>query len=172
MNTNCLSHIALIKAFLPLLKRTAKEGRGYGRIVNISSLAGLMGVSVRTCYSASKFGIGGFSRSLRTEVKQYGIKVQMMYPGYVQTNVSKNAQIGKPGESFGKTDDNCKNGMQVEQAAREMLVASYMGKNEFICTSKAFHRLVVPLREVWSWFEDFASSTDFKSQMGAIHRAA
>ena len=75
INTNCLSHIALIKAFLPLLKRCHKEDRGHARIINISSLAGLMGVGVRTCYAASKFGISGFSRALRSEVKKDGIMV-------------------------------------------------------------------------------------------------
>ena len=69
INTNCMSHIALIKAFLPLLKLSNKEGRGEGRIINISSIAGLYGVGIRTVYSASKHGIGGFSRALRAEVR-------------------------------------------------------------------------------------------------------
>ena len=51
--------------------------------MNISSIAGLVGVGVRSCYAASKFGISGFSRSLRSEVKKDGVKVQMIYPGYV-----------------------------------------------------------------------------------------
>ena len=38
----------------------------------------------------------------------------MMYPGYVQTNISINAQIGKPGECFGKTDANIAAGMTAE----------------------------------------------------------
>ena len=85
INVNCLSHIALIKAFLPLLKLSTKEGRGEGRIINVSSVAGLYGVSIRTVYAASKFGIGGFSRALRAEVREYNIRVQMMYPGYINT---------------------------------------------------------------------------------------
>jgi len=63
MNTNCLGHIALVKGFLPLLQKSQ------GQVVDVSSIAGLVGVTFRTCYSASKFGISGFSQALRAEVK-------------------------------------------------------------------------------------------------------
>ena len=42
-----------------------------------------MGVPVRTMYCASKYAMDGFSKSLRAEVKQYGISVTSVYPGYV-----------------------------------------------------------------------------------------
>jgi len=51
--------------------------------VNIGSLSGLFGTPVRTLYCASKFAIDGFSKSLRSEVKQHGISVTCVYPGYV-----------------------------------------------------------------------------------------
>ena len=63
LNTNFLSHIALIKGFLPLI------GKSKGTIVNVSSIAGLLGTGCRTTYSASKFAISGFSKALRAEVK-------------------------------------------------------------------------------------------------------
>lgn len=63
VNTNFMSHIALIKGFMPLLERSK------GKIVNISSIAGLVGSGVRTVYSGSKFAIAGFSKSLRHEVR-------------------------------------------------------------------------------------------------------
>ena len=71
INTNLLSHIATIKAALPemILKK------GDLHIVNIISAAGLLGLPVRTMYSASKFGLAGFGNALRAEVKQYGITV-------------------------------------------------------------------------------------------------
>jgi dehydrogenase/reductase SDR family protein 7B len=77
LNTNFLSHVALIKAFLPALESAR------GTIVNISSVAGIVGTSFRTTYSASKFAIAGFSKALRPEVKQKGVKVLMVYPGYI-----------------------------------------------------------------------------------------
>lgn len=58
----------------------------------------------------------GFSKSLRSEVKQYDINVLNVYPGYIQTNISKNAMTGN-GEVFGKIDENIKKGMPVNEAA-------------------------------------------------------
>ena len=49
---------------------------------------------VRTMYSATKFGLSGFGKALRAEVKQFGVNVLNVYPGYVQTNISKNAVTG------------------------------------------------------------------------------
>ena len=83
MNVNCTSHIAVTKAVLPgMIERKS------GQIVNISSMAGLVGVPVRTMYSASKFALSGFGKSLRAEVKPHGIDVIQIYPGYVNTNIS------------------------------------------------------------------------------------
>ena len=74
-----MSHIALVKAVLPQMI-AGKQG---GNIINILSISGLMGVPVRTMYCASKFAMDGFSKSLRSEVKQYGINITQVYPGYV-----------------------------------------------------------------------------------------
>ncbi len=56
-----------------------------GHIINVSSLAGFVGVFGFTDYSASKFGIMGFSESLRSEGKQYGIKVSVLCPADTDT---------------------------------------------------------------------------------------
>lgn len=71
MNTNCLSHIALVKAFLPSMISSKRQGQ----IVNILSISGIMGVPVRTLYCASKFAMDGFSKALRAEVSHHGIGV-------------------------------------------------------------------------------------------------
>jgi short-subunit dehydrogenase len=70
MNVNCLSHIALIKGFLPKMMQQKS-----GHIVNIISFSGLYGTPVRTMYCSSKFAMDGFSKSLRSEVKGYNINV-------------------------------------------------------------------------------------------------
>ena len=90
VNTNLLSHIAATKAILPnLIKQKS------GTIVNIISGSGIIGMPVRTMYSATKFGLSGFGKALRSEVKQFGVNVLNIYPGYVQTNISKNAMTGE-----------------------------------------------------------------------------
>jgi NAD(P)-dependent dehydrogenase (short-subunit alcohol dehydrogenase family) len=59
--------------------------RRNGTIINICSLAGLSGKAGEAAYAAAKFGLRGFSQSLFEEVREYGIKVSTICPGYVDT---------------------------------------------------------------------------------------
>jgi acetoacetyl-CoA reductase len=63
------------------------RGRGFGRIVNISSINGLKGQMGQTNYSASKAGIIGFSKALALESAAKGITVNAIAPGYVATDM-------------------------------------------------------------------------------------
>lgn len=62
----------------------------YGRIVNISSVVGLMGNAGQTNYSASKAGVIGFTKSLAREVASRGITVNAVAPGYITTPMTEN----------------------------------------------------------------------------------
>jgi short-subunit dehydrogenase len=63
MAINCSSHIAVVSAALPSMM-----ARKSGRIVNILSVSGLIENPLRTLYCASKFGLSGFGKALRSEV--------------------------------------------------------------------------------------------------------
>jgi len=65
----------MCEALVPVMK-----ARGAGHIVNISSMAGLVGVYGYTAYSAAKFGLIGFSESLRGELKPHGVNVSVLCP--------------------------------------------------------------------------------------------
>jgi 3-oxoacyl-[acyl-carrier protein] reductase len=61
----------------------------YGRIVNVSSISGVMGNAGQTNYSASKAGIIGFTKALAREVASRGITVNAVAPGFVLTDLTK-----------------------------------------------------------------------------------
>lgn len=61
--------------------------RRSGTIINIASLAALSGKGGEAAYAAAKFGVRGFSQSLFEEVREFGVKVCTVCPGYVDTNL-------------------------------------------------------------------------------------
>ena len=82
--------VRLTRAFLPLLKAS-----GEGRIVNLSSLFGLIAPPGQTAYSASKFAVRGFSEALRHELAGSGVGVTTVHPGGVATSIARNARMSK-----------------------------------------------------------------------------
>jgi hypothetical protein len=64
-----------------------------GHIINMCSMAGLVGAPTYTIYAASKHAVHGFSEALRREVKPWGIDVSLIYPGGVSTEFGKHAGI-------------------------------------------------------------------------------
>jgi NAD(P)-dependent dehydrogenase (short-subunit alcohol dehydrogenase family) len=81
LNVNTVGLLAVTKAFIPLLRS------GKGRIVNISSGHGLLGVPDKSVYAASKFAVQAVSDSLRVELRPFGIKVSCLVVGKVDTEV-------------------------------------------------------------------------------------
>jgi len=73
-----------------------------GRIVGISSLAGLSGVPTRTAYSASKHAMFGFFDSLRIELMETGVSVTMIAPDFVLSEIHRRA-FGKDGKPLGSS---------------------------------------------------------------------
>jgi len=96
-----------------------------GQIVGISSVAGKLGAAYRTSYTGTKHALIGILDSLRTELKPYNVKVCNVMPGYIKTNVSKNALGPRAGEKFGETDENIGAGMDTDRFAKEAVGAIY-----------------------------------------------
>jgi NAD(P)-dependent dehydrogenase (short-subunit alcohol dehydrogenase family) len=71
-------------AVVPMKSQNEKSGFG-GHIVNISSVAGLVGNPLVSAYNATKFGLRGFSEALMKELRSDGIKVTCIFPGSVET---------------------------------------------------------------------------------------
>jgi len=67
--------------------------QGFGHIVNISSLAGLIGYPMNCPYATAKFGVVGLSTSLRQEAVKLGVNVSVVCPGYIDTNIFEASEI-------------------------------------------------------------------------------
>src|SRR5260370_38663616 len=72
-------------AVLPIMK---EQGEG-GAIVNVSSIAGRMARAGFAAYNATKWGVNGFSEALRQEVNRYKIRVTIIEPGFVETELAE-----------------------------------------------------------------------------------
>jgi 3-oxoacyl-[acyl-carrier protein] reductase len=87
IDTNLTSVFNMSKLFI---KSMVKERSG--SIINISSVAGLMGNAGQVNYSASKAGLGGFTRALAKEVAARNITVNCIAPGFIETDMTEHFQ--------------------------------------------------------------------------------
>ena len=85
-NLNFLSHYYLTSLAVPYMKNG-----NFGRIVNISSISGVLGEGFASLYSSSKSAFYGFSKSLALELVQFNVTVNSISPGWVETPLTENA---------------------------------------------------------------------------------
>jgi short-subunit dehydrogenase len=121
-----MAPIRLTQELLPRM-----VGAGGGHLVAISSVAGIVGAPLRAAYSAAKAGIIGYHDSVRAETTHQGMKVLVVAPGSVQTNVSKNALDGKA-QTRGFSDTAIDKGMSADVAANAIVEALEKGTRELI----------------------------------------
>jgi NAD(P)-dependent dehydrogenase (short-subunit alcohol dehydrogenase family) len=90
--TNFFGVARMVKRVLPIMRK-----QGSGQIINISSGVGLASLPFVGFYSASKFALEGYTEALRHEVKPFRIKVSLVEPGFVKTDLYNNEQLaGNP----------------------------------------------------------------------------
>ena len=94
LEVNLLGPFIVTKAFLPLLGTDPARKGNPGRIVNISSSSGKIAGPFTGAYAASKFGLEGFSESLRRELILFGIDVIIIGPGAVVTPIWQKSDTG------------------------------------------------------------------------------
>jgi len=99
LEVNFFGAVQLTKAVLPSMQE-----RGRGHIAVVSSVVGTFGTPMRSSYAASKHALHGWFDSLRAEVHEDGIRVTLVCPGFVRTNVTANA-LRPDGEAVGDAAD-------------------------------------------------------------------
>lgn len=123
MEVDYLGTVALSKA---LLSHFVSQQSGH--FVTVTSLMGKFGSPYRSGYCGAKHALHGFFDVLRMEHEKDNINVTLICPGFVNTDVSKNALTGD-GSLLNALDDATENGLSVEEFAKKMLKA--VSKNKF-----------------------------------------
>jgi short-subunit dehydrogenase len=80
--------VRMTRAFLPLIRMSDDA-----RVVNLSSIYGVIAPPEQTAYAASKFAVRGFSESLRHELEGSGVGVSVVHPGGVATSIAEKARL-------------------------------------------------------------------------------
>jgi short-subunit dehydrogenase len=124
--TNFWGAVGLTKLLLPQFIE-----RKIGLIIVVSSVVGKFGFPLRTAYSSSKHALQGYFESLRAELKDTGVKVLIVSPGRVKTNISINA-LKADGTAHNEMDPGQDSGLSAEVCARKMIEAARKGKNEIV----------------------------------------
>lgn len=128
MEVNYFGAIGLTKEVLPhMVERKA------GHIIVTSSVAGKIGTKFRSGYAASKHAVQGFFNSLRQEMYEHNVAVTLLCPGFIKTNISKNALTGD-GSKFGEMGDAHKKAMTPDEMVDKVMPKIKSQKEEIYVT--------------------------------------
>lgn len=128
MEINYFGAVGLTKQVLPHMVKQRS-----GHIIVTSSVAGKIGTKYRSGYAASKHAVQGFFNSLRQEMYEHNVAVTLLCPGFIKTNISKNALTGD-GSKFGQMGDAHKNAMTANEMVEKVLPKIKSQKEEIYVT--------------------------------------
>lgn len=143
-------------AALPHLKASR------GRIVAVSSLAGLVGVPGRTAYCSTKFAMTGFFEALRVEMAAHGVSVTLAYPGVVATEIRYRG-FNAHGQAAGKSGLDERGAMSVEECARLIRIGMARRQRDIVMSAKG---------KLGRWMKLLAPGLVDKLAMAALKREA
>mgnify|MGYP002402584784 FL=1 len=124
MEVDYFSYIELTRLLLPHFLQQQK-----GHFVVISSVMGKIGTPMRAAYAAAKHALHGYFDCLRTETWRDNIKITLITPGYIRTNVSLNA-VTASGEKLNRLGKHIGGGYDAGKTAQQILRAIEKGKKE------------------------------------------
>lgn len=129
MKVNFLGAVYFTHAALPFVRAQR------GQIVAVSSLTGITGVPTRTAYAASKHAMQGFFDSLRIELRETGINVLVVSPGFVDTPI-RDKVIGADGKEQGYQGRTSEKPMSVEECVAQIVSALDRRERELVMTAR------------------------------------
>jgi short-subunit dehydrogenase len=155
MQVNLWGTIWCTHAALPHLKASR------GRLVAVSSLAGLVGVPGRTAYCTSKFAMNGFMEALRTELLNDGVSVTIAYPGVVATDIRRRGfnALGQPAGSSGLSEDKA---MPVDVCVQKILQGTERRQRDV---------LMSPIAHLGRWLKLLAPSRVDRMAWAALKKS-
>ena len=145
MRVNLYGTWNTISNLLPYLKQS------HGYIINVSSVAGYIGVFGMTAYSAAKFAVIGFSEALRSELKRFDVTVSVLCPPDVDTPMLEKAGKIKPEET--KAISATAKIMTAEEVAKVVLDA--MGKGAFMILPGSGTRFTYNMKRLFPGLVEF-----------------
>ena len=95
LDVNFFGMVRMNRQVLPIMRK-----QGYGRIVNLSSVAGAIAIPFQTYYSASKAAINSYTMALANEVKPFGIQVRCVQPGDIRTGFTAAREKNQLGDDI------------------------------------------------------------------------
>jgi short-subunit dehydrogenase len=126
MEIDYFGTVALTKAVLPQFIK-----QGSGQFVVVTSLMGLFSSPLRSGYCGAKHALHGFFESLRAEVHEAGIRITMVCPGFIHTDISLNAVVGD-GTKQGTMDEKTGKGLSAEACAEQLVNAARKQRPEVL----------------------------------------
>jgi short-subunit dehydrogenase len=132
---NLMGEIYGTRLFLPQM-----IARGEGHVVNVGSLSSLVILPFHIAYATTKFGVGGFSEALWSEVRRHGIGVTLVCPGAVSTNIAEGVRTYASNERQQKVTEKFERmleekGMDAEEAGR-LVVEAIAGDKFLLLTGR------------------------------------
>jgi short-subunit dehydrogenase len=124
MEVNFFGVVALTGLVLPTML-----ARGRGHLAAVTSVAGHVGTPLRSAYAASKHALHGYFDSVRAEVHDQGVRVTLICPGFIHTEITQHALTGD-GKPLGLLGRGQKAGMSAQACAEQLVEALAQGREE------------------------------------------
>lgn len=166
MDVNWMGMVRFLHYVVPVMRR-----QGYGKILCISSIGGLIGLPYQGLYSASKFAIEGYCEALRLELRPFGVKVIVIEPGDFATSFTaqrksvSSTEAGRAYSSYGKSlksiEHDERSGLKPEYLAKKVsriILKKHPAYNYIISTFE--QRLSVVCKRILPsrWFSSIIAS--------------